>query len=154
MNGLCCSFFGHREINITKKEIENLKNEIEKLIFCNKVEIFLFGGFGDFDSLCYKIVSNFKKKYSKIKLIYCLEKEDLLDEKKRRNHKYIFNNNYDDFIFLPQKFQSWYRCIYFRNIEMINQSNFCIFYIINKNNSEAYKVYKYAKRKKIKIIEI
>lgn len=105
MNELCCSFFGHREIkNITKNEISNLKNQIENLIKNNNVKIFLFGGFGDFDSLCYEIVSDFKKKYSNITMIYCLEREELLDERKRLNHKNIFNKNYDDFIFFHKNF--------------------------------------------------
>lgn len=70
------------------------------------------------------------------------------------NHKNIFNKNYDEFIFFPPKFQSWYHSIYFRNVEIINQSDFCVFYLRNKTNSGAYKIYKYAIRKKIGIIEI
>lgn len=82
MNTLCCSFFGHRDIKNIKNEILNLKKEIENLIQNNNVKIFLFCGFGDFDSLCYEIVSNLKKKYSNLKMIYCLKREELLDEKK------------------------------------------------------------------------
>lgn len=56
-----CSFFGHKKIEITEKLKERVKNFIERLIVKDNYTIFLFGGFSEFDYMCYKIVSELKK---------------------------------------------------------------------------------------------
>ena len=45
--------------------------------------IFYFGEFGDFDDICYKIVSELKIIYPKIERVYVAT-----DEKALRKHKY------------------------------------------------------------------
>ena len=42
----------------------------------------------------------------------------------------------------------WFNRIYYRNCEMINQSDFILFYAQNQQNSGAYKAFKYAKKDK------
>ena len=132
-----CSFFGHREIEVTEELTEKLRNKIEDLILNESYTNFMFGGFGMFDDLCHKVVSELKEKYNFIKRIYCLEDERYLRVSKRPH--YLTNEDYEEFIYLPLKYDYWYTRIYFRNCEIINQSDFVIFYVKNTENSGAYK---------------
>ena len=51
MNKTCC-FFGHRTVNNRVDLQEKVSRLVEELIK-NGFSIFLFGGFGEFDELCY-----------------------------------------------------------------------------------------------------
>lgn len=55
-----CSFFGHREIIVTKELKQKLIDIIENLITKENFVIFFFGGFGEFDNLCHEIVTKLK----------------------------------------------------------------------------------------------
>ena len=67
-----CSFFGHRDVEITDELYAMTAAEI-----LNSVDggcrVFYFGGYGDFDDLCYKIVTKIKEERPEldIKRIYC-----------------------------------------------------------------------------------
>ena len=144
-----CSFFGHRDVEIT----EELSNAVNNLILqCIQAgcQIFYFGGFGDFDALCYKIVTKLKTENPTwdIARIYCVTQERYL----RKNSPHFRREDYDDVQFLIPAFEGWYKSIYYRNCAMIDASDFVIFYAENREDSGAYKAYKYAKRKKDKQI--
>lgn len=147
-----CSFFGHREIEVTEELIKELKLKIEDLIINENVGIFYFGGFGMFDELCWKVVTELKLKYHHIKRIFCLSDTRHLRVNKRP--KNLKREDYEEFIYLDLDFDWWYQRIYYRNVEMINQSDIIIFYVKNTSNSGAYKAYQYAVRKKKNIINI
>ncbi len=151
LNEKICSFFGHREIVIDSKLKQQIKETIILLILKENVCIFYFGGFGDFDECCWEIVTELKKTYSHIKRVYCLEKEDWQYRKNKRP-KRLADDRYEDFIYLPLTFDYWYTAIYYRNCAMIEYSDFVVFYAEEKENSGAYKAYKYAVKKKKKII--
>lgn len=140
-----CTFFGHRNIVVTEKLKTELTRiitlKIEKENFCN----FYFGGFGDFDDLCYKIVSGLKQKYKDIRRIFCLYDNRHVSFRKRPT--WLKNEEYEDYVYLEPSFSGWYKRIYFRNIEMVNISDFIIFYVENSDNSASYKILKYAKSK-------
>ena len=148
-NSKICSFFGHRDVEITDELYATTTAEI-----LNSVElgccIFYFGGYGDFDDLCYRIVTKIKENRPdlSIKRIYCVPQERYL----RKNTRYFHRENYDDVIYLIPSFEGWYKSIYFRNCAMIDQSNTVIFYAEERENSGAYKAFKYAKKKKGKRI--
>lgn len=110
---------------------------------------FYFGGYGAFDGLCHKIVMKIKIESSELKImrIYCVSQERYL----RKNVHYFNREDYDEIIYLVPSAEGWYKSIYFRNCAMIDKSHLVIFYAENKENSGAYKAYKYAKRKKISI---
>lgn len=146
-----CSFFGHRKIVITdilKKELETV---IEKEILkgCNN---FYFGGFGDFDELCHKLVSKLKEKYPNIRRIFCLSDPRHLREWKRP--KWLKNEDYEEFVYLDLRFDWWYQRIYYRNCAIIDQSDVIIFYAEQINTSGAYKALKYALKKKKRVINL
>ena len=140
-----CSFFGHREVNITDSLYSLTAFEITKAVELG-CRTFYFGGYGDFDALCHKIVTKIKdeKTWSEIKRIYCVSQERYL----RKNVRYFKREDYDEIIYLIPSFEGWYKSIYFRNCAMIDQSDCIIFYAEPKEDSGAYKAYKYAKKKR------
>jgi len=146
-----CSVFGHSEIIITEELESSLFNTFEYLIQ-KGCEFFYFGGFGMFDELCHKIVSSLKEKYPHIKRIYCLS--DIRYLNKRKRPKYLKDEDYEEFIFLDLDFNWWYKRIYYRNCAMIDMSDIVVFYVEERENSGAYKTYKYAKLKKKQIINL
>ncbi len=147
-----CSCFGHRDILITSELEISVKSIIVNLIENEKVSIFYFGGFGDFDALCHRIVSELMGKYCDIKRIFCLSDERHLRLSKRP--KFLSDTDYEEFIYLPLKYDYWYTRIYYRNLEIMDASDFIIFYVINNENSGAYKCYKYAIKNKLNIIKL
>ena len=68
--GKICSFFGHRQIMNAEELRKMVIFSGERLIVEKGYAICLFGGLGEFDELCYNIVSQLKEKYPKLKRIY------------------------------------------------------------------------------------
>lgn len=146
-----CSVFGHSKVEITK-ELENKLIETFKELIEKGYANFYFGGFGMFDELCHKIVSELKRTYNHIKRIFCLSDPRHLRVNKRP--KWLKNEDYEDFVYLDLEFDWWYQRIYYRNCAMIDQSDIVIFYAEERENSGAYKAFKYAKQKKKEIINL
>lgn len=138
-----CSFFGHSKIIITEDLTTQLITEIRRLL-SDGFDCFYLGGFGMFDHLCWQLVTEFKADYPTIRRVYCLS--DPRHTRLSKRPKYLKDTDYEEFIYLDLDFDSWYTRIYYRNCEMINQSDFVIFYAFDKENSGAYKAYKYAKK--------
>ena len=146
-----CSFFGHKEIQITEEISVNLFKIIENLIKQGCYN-FYFGGLGMFDDLCYKIVSELKKTYTNIKRFFCVWDYRHLKKQKRPN--WLKNEEYEEFILLDFKIDLWYLRIYYRNRAIIDNSDIVLFYVKNNEKSGAYKAYKYAKQKKKNILNM
>ena len=144
-----CSFFGHRDVVITKNLKDKLKEIIENLIINENCYTFYFGEMGDFDNLCYEIVSEFKKFYPTINRIYVCTDEKTLFKRKRKNLK-----KYEQETVLTLDFSWWYTIIYYRNLAIIDNSDFVIFYVLNKENSGANKAMNYAIKTKKKYINV
>ena len=147
-----CSFFGHRDVVITEELQKITTAEIIKAIH-GGCSIFYFGGYGTFDELCYNIVTNIKNSNPSLPIqrIYCVAQERYL----RKRVRYFCREDYDDVIYLPRPFEGWYKSIYFRNCTMIDESSVVIFYAQERENSGAYKAYRYAKKKKdISVINV
>lgn len=144
-----CSFFGHRDVEITDELYATVTAEIKSSVDFG-CRTFYFGGYGDFDDLCYKIVTKIKKECPElcIKRVYCVSQEKYL----YKNVRYFKREDYDDVIYLVPSFDGWYKSIYFRNCAMIDESDYVIFYAEQIENSGAYKAYKYAKNKRDKYI--
>ena len=140
-----CSFFGHRNIETTDELYATIAAEIMKSVNFG-CRIFYFGGYGEFDELCYKIVTKLKEEMPEhnIRRIYCVSQERYL----RKKTPYFHREDYEEIIYLIPSFDGWYKSIYFRNCAMIDKSDLLIFYAEERKNSGAYKAYKYAKKKK------
>ena len=151
MEDLICSFFGHREIEETTELREAIRREILKAIDFG-YRVFYFGGFGAFDALCHKIITEIKeeKRDFKIERVYCVVSEYYL----RKRHRYLNVEDYEDVIYLKPDFDGWYKRIYYRNCAMIDASDYVIFYVEARADSGAYKAYKYAEKKKKTIINL
>ena len=147
-----CSVFGHRKINISNELKEVLRKILEEMIQSRGVEVFYFGGFGDFDDLCYQVVSELKDKYPHIKRIFCLY--DPRHQKKSKRPKWLQEEEYEEYLYLDMQFDCWYTRIYYRNCEIIKNSDFVLFYVINKSKSGAYKAMQYAKKRKKQYINV
>ena len=74
-----------------------------------------------------------KEKYSAIKRVYCLHDERYLRERKRP--QYLRAKAYEEFVYFPLSFDYWYQRIYYRNCEMIERSDYIIFYAKNRKDS-------------------
>ncbi len=143
--------FGHSKIEINK-ELENiLFNTFENLII-QGCEDFYFGGFGEFDELCHKVISNLKNTYPNLQRIFCLSNPKHQQISKRP--KWLKNEDYEKFTYLNLEFDWWYKRIFYRNCAMIDHSDFVVFYVEPRENSGAYKAYQYAKRNKKQIINV
>lgn len=145
MKNKICSFFGHREICVTETLRCKLLYEIEKLIN-NGFDTFYFGGYGDFDNLCWELTTELKVRYANIKRVFCFS--DCRYLKKEKRPKWLSEKNYEDFIYLSLDCEWWYKRIYFRNCEMIKRSDFIIFYVNRKENSGSYKSLQFARKQK------
>ena len=147
-----CSFFGHSQIEITEELKILLKELLEDLIVNKNYQIFYFGGMSEFDFLCYDIITELKTKYNFIKRVFCLKDPRHTNPLKRPS--WINYNNYEAIEYLTLSFEGWEKRIYFRNIEMINQSDYVLFYVKNFENSGAYKAMKHAIKTKKNFINI
>lgn len=151
---LSCAIFGHRDIEITDKLITDIKNCFIDLITNYNVWIFYFGGFGMFDDLCWQILTELKHStFPDLKRIYVCENQTFVDRPHKRP-KWVNSDNYEEIVYFALDFEYWYTSIYYRNIAIIDHSDFNIFYIRNTQNSGAYKAYKYAKKRKKNLILI
>ena len=142
-----CSFFGHRDVNITSELYATTTAEILKSVDFG-CRVFYFGGYGDFDDLCYRIVTKIKEENPLLllKRVYCVSQERYL----RKSTRYFRREDYDEIIYLVPSFEGWYKSIYFRNCAMIDKSDIVVFYAEERENSGAFKAYQYAKKKKDK----
>ena len=147
-----CSVFGHRDIEVCEELKIKLKTIFESLIVNHNVVIFYFGGFGDFDELCYEVISELKSCCKHIQRVYVLE-EEKWQYFKDKMPKYLVNK-YDEYVYFPTRYSGFTKRIYFRNCEIVDRSDVVIFYTRFKGNSGAYKILKYAQKKKKNIIQI
>ena len=146
-----CSFFGHREIVITEELYATTVAEIIKAVDFG-CRIFYFGGYGQFDEFCYKIVTKIKEENPEMEIqrVYCVAQERYL----RKKLRYFNREDYEDIVYLTPIFEGWYKSIYFRNCAMIDKSDLVIFYANQQENSGAYKAYLYAKKRKKNFVNI
>lgn len=145
-----CCFFGHAELNIDQALIDKITNFIKGLLL-QDYKVFYFGGFGMFDEICYQIVCKLKQEHSDIKRIFCVVEEQQLNSWKRPN--WLNQRQYEDFIYFSPEFDYWYKRIYYRNIEMIKNSDLSVFFV-EHDYGGAYKVMQYATKNKVNTINL
>ena len=116
--------------------------------------VFLFGDAGAFDTLAWKIVTETKKEYPHIKRIYVRAAYQYID----KDYEEYLLKSYEETYF-PPKIKNAGKFSYVeRNYEMINRSDFCVFFYnenyipAKKRNSGTKIAYEYALKKKKKVI--
>lgn len=136
-----CSCFGHFNIEITDELKARTSEHIDRAI-ADGVRVFLFGGRSRFDDLVYNIVTERKAQAPQldIKRIFCFA----LDNQLRKPPAWFQCKEYEGYDCPCKKFNWWYTSIYYRNCAMIDYSDIVLFYAEKRQNSGAYKAYKYA----------
>lgn len=116
-------FIGHRDIEKTEELTSSLKETVVCLI--NKgVTTFLFGSMSDFDNLSWEVVTELKKEYTYIKRVYVRSAFQYIE----KSYEEYLLESYEETYF-PSKLENAGKYSYVeRNYEMIENSNFCVFY--------------------------
>ncbi|MBQ8319919.1 MAG: DUF1273 family protein [Clostridia bacterium] len=137
MSKKCC-FIGHRTIKATAELIKRIDTYIETLIKEQGVSVFLFGSRSQFDDLCHERVTKMQEEYPDIKRIAftcrseyaCLknQKEDLECIARAVTKRDITYKAYDGVQRSERVYRAGGAAYVERNQEMINASDYCVFY--------------------------
>ncbi len=139
--GRACCFFGHRDVFDPVDDF--LYNKICELIENENVTEFLVGDHGDFDKASASAVRKVRLTHGNIRLT--LVRPYFSDE--LNSNKDFYNTLYDDVVIPAEAAQAHFKAaITKRNKWMIDQSDFCIFYVLRENGG-AYTALKYAEKK-------
>lgn len=146
----CCSVSGHRVIDKLFDK-DNLK-EIFLKIIDNGYNTFLIGMALGFDTLCFNILSEIRKKKD-IKIIACIPciNQDLhfnLKQKKEYDNMLV---SADEKVYVSQEYND--RCMQKRNEYLVDNSSLLVAYI-RRNYGGTYNTIKYAQQKNIMIINV
>ena len=130
-----CSFFGHRNTDLTENEEQKLQELIENLILNEKVDRFLFGSRSNFDYICHKIVTDLRQKYPYIKrFAYTCRSETCTLESEREYWEEVYSHfekrkvtllGVEEEIERKSKWTSGKASYVERNYAMIDDSDFC-----------------------------
>ncbi len=136
-----CCFTGHR--NIPANEYEKIQNTLEEtIISLIKKGVCYFGAGGalGFDTMAALTILKLKEKYPHIKLILVLPCEnqtykwqqkdiDIYENIKSKCDKYVYTSKY------------YYNgCMFKRNKHLVDNSKYCICYLIKKTGGTAFTV--------------
>ena len=80
-----------------------------------------------------------------------MDERQLFEKKRLKN---LQAEEYEEFVYFPLTFDYWYTRIYYRNCEMVNRSDYVLFYAEDRKESGAYKIFKYAVRYKKEYINL
>ncbi len=144
-----CCFAGHSDIWDSMLE-DKIKKVAENLIINCNVKEFQVGNYGKFDSSAATVIRNLQKTYANIKLNLVIPYlTTSINECKE-----LYYKKYDNILMadIPENTPKRFR-ITKANEYMVNHSDFLICYI-QKSFGGAFTTYKYAKRKKLQIINI
>ncbi|MBQ8295106.1 MAG: hypothetical protein IJX87_01590 [Clostridia bacterium] len=162
-----CCFIGHRNTKATPELRESLTNAVRRLITEKSVNQFLFGSKSRFDDLCQEVVKELREEYPNIKRVYVRMYYPELGEP---YIGYILRDFEDTY--MPERIENAGKASYVeRNQEMINASDFCVFYYDeeykpplrkqSRRSLTSYQpksgtklAYEYAKQKKKEIINL
>ena len=122
---------------------------IEMLIVDCGVTTFLFGSKSRFNSLCYEIVSEIKKKQNHIQRVYVRAEFPEIEEEYKRYLMCLYEDTYFPKCALNSGKAAYIKC----NREMIDKSQYCVFYYSKElepttRNSGTKIAYDYAVQKK------
>ncbi len=176
METSACCFIGHRKVQDKELVFLAVKKTVERLIIENGVRTFHFGSKSEFDDLCHLAVTELQSKYPDIvrvnynrKSEYVVkpnEKADLQESWSRLLKKDIRLKDFEKSKMSDRLINAGKASYVERNEDMINDSEYCIFYYKEEYTPEPNPYYKssgksgtklaydYAVRKKKNIINI
>ena len=133
-----CCFIGHRTIEESEEFFTLLRDTIKRLILEEGVRYFLFGSRSEFDDLCHRIVTEFQQEFPNIVRVaytrrseYAVKAEE--KEKMERSWASVLKTevklkDYDAEVQSDRVFSAGKASYVERNQEMIDDSDFCVFY--------------------------
>ena len=133
-----CCFIGHRTIEQTDELLALLTDTIRRLILEEGVCYFLFGSRSAFDDLCHRIVTEFQQEFPNIvRVAYTRRSEYAVkaEEKVKMERTWasvlkteVKLKDYDAEVRSDRVFSAGKASFVERNQEMIDDSDFCVFY--------------------------
>ncbi len=175
METSACCFIGHRKIQDKERVFLTVKKTVERLVE-KGVKTFLFGSKSEFDDICHFAVTELQSKYPDIirinynrKSEYAVtpsEKADCQESLGRLLNKDIRLKDYEKSKMSDRIWRAGKASYVERNEDMVNDSEYCVFYYKEEYEIEANPYYKssgksgtklaydYAVRKKKNIINI
>ena len=150
-----CAIIGHRKIDVGDNIGNRLACEIEKMVLAG-VKTFLFGSRSEFNDLCYEIVCELKKKYSKIERVYVRAEYPKVNEEYSKWLNLHFEKSY----YYDENLKEGRLKYIKRNEHLIDACDLCLFYYNEnylpktKSRSGTRLAYDYALKKKKKIINV
>jgi len=133
-----CCFIGHRTIEMTEDLVGIVRETVRRLILEEGVRYFLFGSRSQFDDLCHGIVTEFQKEYPNIvRVAYTRRSEYAVkaEEKEQMEHSWsallktdVKLKDYDAEVQSDRVYSAGKASYVERNQEMIDDSDFCVFY--------------------------
>ncbi len=167
-----CAILGHRKIEVTDKLGREIFDTVCDLVENKGVKSFLFGSRSEFDTLCYKIVSNLRKRYELELVVYTCKHETFIDNREKEELEKAFKvcgikanlNVFDREVEYSSKYVSGKSSYLQRNYAMIDDCDYCLFYY-NKEykptnvkgeitNSGTALAYNYAQKRSKNIINL
>ena len=147
-----------RKIDISDLLKIKLYEVIKELITEHNIDIFLFGNKSQFNDICYDIVSELKKDYAHIKRVYVRAQFPHISE----DYKSYLLERYEETYFPCNALNAGKVSYIKRNIDMIDNSTYCITYFDESYTPDTRKssksgtrtAYNYALKKQKKIINI
>ena len=124
--GKSCVFFGHRCAFLSEQEKDLLRKKVIDLITKESVTDFVFGGYGDFDSIAFQIVSEIKKDYPHIRRVKALAY--VPKYKEEMDHL----NRVYEFVYLPKNTEAGPQryAIVRRNRALSKECDFMVCYVM------------------------
>ena len=136
--GKSCCFIGHRTVKDAKEVQRRVRETIRLLVEERGVTRFLFGSKSHFDTICHDEVTKLQKEYPQIKRIaftckseYACkpeEKEGLERIASEVANKEITLKAYEESQRSPRLYEAGKASYVERNEDMINASDYCVFY--------------------------
>ncbi len=161
-----CCFIGHRDVTITEELIKIVSETIQTLILDEQIDTFLFGSRGNFNALCYELVTQAREQYPHIRRIYVRAEYPVISD----DYLSYLLERYEETEY-PAFLASAGRAVYVeRNRHMIDHSSICVIYDRGETPTRAPRAHNtatrqervsgtglahvYAQKKKIKVINI
>ncbi len=133
-----CSFFGHRNTQLTEQQIIKLTQIIENLITSENVSEFLFGSNSMFNDACHEIVTSLMQKYPHIiRKFYTCQSESCVLECDRlatqRSVSKLWKEEikllgFEQEVIFKNKYTAGRASYVERNYALVDDSDYCIFY--------------------------
>ena len=133
-----CCFIGHRTIELTDDLVGIVRETIKRLILEEGVRYFLFGSRSQFDDLCHGIVTELQKEYPDIvRVAYSRRSEYAVKAEEKETMEQTWASvlktevklkDYDAEVQSDRVYSAGKASYVERNQEMIDDSDFCVFY--------------------------